>query len=121
MCIYADTLPPTITTSSLMAISVTVSWTLPPFSFTPVGYTVTLTRVTGSGQILCTGVEDSRPTVTTMPTVTSMEFTSLHEFSTYRVTVTASFSALGLSPTTSASIVFTTLSACMLHLYMTII
>ena len=38
-------LQPTIITPSLMATSVTVSWTQPPFSFTPVGYTVTLARV----------------------------------------------------------------------------
>ncbi len=103
-------LPPNVATPSLTATSVTVSWTQPPLSLTPVDYTVELMRVTGSG--LCTSVEDSRPQVTIMPTVTSMEFTSLQEFSTYRVTVTARFSGFGLSLTAPSSMQFTTLSGC---------
>ncbi len=99
-------LQPNVATSSLTATSVTVSWTPPPFSFTPVDYTVTLTRVTGRG--LCTLYEDSRPPV--IATVTSMEFTGLQEFSIYRVTVTARFSEFGLSPTAPSTIEFTTLS-----------
>ena len=101
----------TIPSESVTATSATVSWTQPPFSFTPVGYTVTLTRVTGSSQVLCTSVMDSRPPVTTMPTVTSMEFTGLLEYSVYRVTVTARFSAFGLSLASPTSREFITLSA----------
>ncbi len=111
-------LAPNVATSSLTATSVTVSWTQPPFSFTPVDYTVTLTRVTGSRQVLCSTVEDSRPPVTITPPVTSMELTRLHRFSGYQVRVTARFSnVFSLSPTSSSSMEFATLSACMCNSY----
>ena len=100
-----------ITTSSLTTVSATVSWTQGSFSFTPVSYNVTLTRVTGSSQVLCTKVMDSRPSVTTMPTISSMEFIGLHEFSVYRIKVTARFSAFDLSPASPATMEFTTLSS----------
>ncbi len=109
---YFDTLgllAPSITTSSLTARSVTVSWTQPPFSFNPVSYTVTLTRVTGSDQVLCPGVKDSRAPITTA--ATSWTFTLLEEFSTYHVEVIARFMEFSLSVTVPAEITFTTLSA----------
>ena len=90
------TLPPTTTTMLVTATSVTVLWTQPPFSFTPVEYTVSLKRVTGHNQSLCTNVNDSRPVVTTMPNVTAKEFVNLHEYSIYEVTVTANFHEFGL-------------------------
>ncbi len=101
--------PPSITISSLTATSVTVSWTQPPFSFTPVSYTVTLRRHTGSDQVLCTGVEDSRAPITTA--ATSWTFSLLEEFSTYCVEVIARFMEFSLSVTVPATITFTTLSA----------
>ena len=72
-----------ITTSSLTATSVTISWSPQPaqFRLPVVEYTVSLTRVTGSGQALFPQVVDSRLTVTT--TDTSMSFTDLEEFSTH--------------------------------------
>ena len=84
-----------VNTSSLTATSVTISWSPQPaqFRLPVVEYTVSLTRVTGSGQALCTGVSDSRPAVTT--TDTSMSFTDLEEFSTYTVTVTTTFNVFG--------------------------
>ncbi len=100
-------MPPNVATPSLTATSVTVSWTQPPFSFTPVDYTVTLTRVTGSG--LCSTVEDNRPPVTITLPVTSMAFTDLQEFSVYTVTVTTRFSEFG--STASSNMDFTTPSA----------
>ena len=86
-----------------------MSWTQPPFSLSPLAYTVSLTRVTGSGngQVLCTGDVDSRPVVTTAATL--IDFISLEEFSTYRITVTARFSAFGLSPEVPSSLNFITL------------
>ena len=98
-----------MTTSSVTATSVAISWTQPPFSFIPVGYTVTLARVTGNEQVLCSTVADSRPTMDS--NVTAMEFTDLHEFSTYTVMVTPRFSEFGDSITASSSARFTTLSA----------
>ena len=77
-------------------------------------YTVSLTRVTGSGQVLCALVMDSRPPVTTMATVTSMEFTGLQEFSNYTVTVTARLSAFGPITSQTTNMVFTTLSTGMI-------
>ena len=99
---------PTLT-SSVTTTSVTVSWTQPPFSFTPVGYTVTLTRVTGSGQVLCDEIVDSRSPVNT--TATSMEFTGLQEFSVYIITVTATYSEFNLIASMPANIRFITLRA----------
>ena len=95
---YVGFLPPVVTPSPT-ATSVTITWTQPEFSFPVVDYTVSLTRVTGSGQVLCPSVMDSRPSVTTMATVTSMEFTGLQEFSVYTVTVTARLTTtFGLMP-----------------------
>ena len=102
---------PVVSISSLTTTSVSITWTQPEFSLPVMNYTVSLTRVTGSGQVLCPSVMDNRPPVTTMATVTSMEFTGLQEFSTYTVTVTARFSAFGLITQTPTSMDFTTLSA----------
>ena len=113
MCLaYTGSLAPdaVISTPSLTTTSVIVTWTQPEFSLPVLNYTASLTRVTGSGQVLCPSVMDSRPPVTTMATVTSMGFTGLQEFSTYTVTVTARFSAFGLITQTPTSIDFTTLS-----------
>ena len=102
---------PVISTPSPTATSVSITWTQPEFSLPVLDYTVSLTRVTGSGQVLCPSVMDSRHPVTTMANITIMEFTDLQEFSTYTVTVTARFSAFGLTLQTSTSMDFTTLSA----------
>ena len=95
-------------TSSLTATSVTISWRPQPaqFRLPVVEYTVSLTRVTGSGQALCTGDMDSRPVVAT--TDTSMPFNSLEEFSTYTVTVTTTF---GSNIDAASHMMFTTESA----------
>ncbi len=104
-------LPPSITTSSLTSTSITISWSQSPFSFNPVSYTVTLIRVTGpgSGQVLCTEVEDNIAPEDT--TSLSMDFTLLEEFSTYRAEVTARFMEFGLSIMVPAASSFITLSA----------
>ena len=100
-----------VTTSSLTATSVTISWSPQPahFHLPVVEYTVSLTRVTGSGQVLCTQVMDSRPAVTTTDTSTS--FNSLEEFSNYTVTVTTTFNVFGSNMTKVAEMMFTTPSA----------
>ena len=102
-------MPSTITTSSLTATSVTVSWTQPPFSFTPVGYSITVTRVTESDRVLCTTID--RKSITAISN--SATFADLHEFSLYIVVVTARFREFGLIShiTPSASKEFITLSA----------
>ena len=104
--------PAIVTTSSLTATSVTISWSPQPaqFHLPVVEYTVSLTRVTGSGQVLCTQVIDSRPAITT--TDTSMSFTDLEEFSNYTVTVTTTFNVFGSNMTEVADdMMFTTPSA----------
>ena len=101
-----------ITTSSLTATLVTISWSPQPaqLCLPVVEYTVSLTRVTGSGQALCPGVMDSRrPAVTT--TSTSMSFTGLEEFSTYTVTVNTTFNVFGSSMDVASDMMFTTPSA----------
>ena len=98
-----------VTILSLTATSVTISWSLPAFSLPVVEYTVSLTRVTGGGQALCTANMDSRPAVTT--TDTSMSFTGLEEFSTYTVTVTTTFNVFGSNMDVASDMMFTTPSA----------
>ena len=100
-----------ITTSSLTATSVTISWSPQPaqFRLPVVEYTVSLTRVTGRGQAFCPQVMDSRSAVTT--TDTSMSFTGLEEFSTYTITVTTTFNVFGSNMTEVAEMMFTTSSA----------
>ena len=101
-----------ITISSLNATSITISWSPQPaqFRFPVVEYTVSLTRVTGSGQALCPGVMGSRrPAVTT--TETSMSFTGLEEFNTYTVTVTTTFNVFGSNMDVTSDMIFATPSA----------
>ena len=101
-----------ITTSSLTATSITISWSPQPaqFRLPVVEYTVSLTRVTGSGQALCPGVMDSRRSAVAT-TATSMSFTGLEEFSTYTVTVTTTFNVLGSDMDVASDMMFTTSSA----------
>ena len=101
-----------ITISSLTATSVTISWSPQPaqLRLPVIEYTVSLTRVTGSGQALCPGVMDSRrPAATT--TATSMSFTGLEESSTYTVTVTTTFNVSGSNMDVASDMMFTTPSA----------
>ena len=101
-----------VTTSSMTATSVTISWSPQPaqFRLPVVEYTVSLTRVTGRGQVLCTEVMDNRSAVTT--TDTSMSFTGLEEFSTYTVTVTTTFNVFGSTIDVASNMtMFTTSSA----------
>ena len=100
---------PRIIASTPTATSVTISWTQPEFSLPVTEYTVSLTRVTGSGQALCPSVVDNRPAVTT--TGNSMAFTDLEEASSYTVTVTAVYDAFGVRAMESRSEGFNTLSA----------
>ena len=114
-CIYninvAGLLVPVISIMSLTSTSVIITWTQPEFSLPVISYTVSLSRVTGSGQALCTGYMDTRPSVTTMASVTSMNFMDLQEFSIYSVTVTARFSASFSNSPKTVSMEFTTPSA----------
>ena len=91
------------------ARSVIVSWTLPEFSLQVLEYRVVATRVAGSGLALCTPTMDTTSNATT--TGNSMAFTGLEEFSTYTVTITATFNAFGATPMAASSTEFTTLSA----------
>ena len=95
---YVGNLAPVISTPSPTATSVTITWTQPEFSLPVVGYTVTVTRVTGSGQVLCPSFVEEDQSTTTSPSVTTTTFTGLQEFSSYTVRVIANFSpAFGLS------------------------
>ena len=100
-----------ITTSSLTATSVTISWSPQPaqFHLPVVEYTVSLTRVTGSGQALCPQVVGNRLTVTTSDN--SMSFINLEEFSVYTVTVTTTFSVFGSNITEVSEMMLATSSA----------
>ena len=102
---YADALAPIVTISSLSATSVAISWTQSELSPPVVEYTISLTRVTGSGQSVCSSLEDNRTAVTTNEQ--SMGFTRLEESSIYTVVVTAMFDAFG---DRSTDMEFTTLS-----------
>ena len=97
-----------ITFSSLTATSVTLSWTQPPFSLPMDEYNrIELRRVTGARQ-LCTIVEDNTSKMTTgIPTV---EFTNLHGFSIYSITITVTLPS-GFNATLTPTVEFTTKTA----------
>ena len=82
-----------ITTSLLTATSVNISWRLPEFFLPAVEYSISLTQVNGSGQVLCNLVMDNGSAVTTNDT--SMSFTDLEALSTYTVTVNTTFNVSG--------------------------
>ena len=110
-------MPPDISTPSPSptATSVTISWTQPEFSLPVVGYTVTVTRLNGLAEtVRCASYTDSRLPVTTISTVMSARFTDLQEFSNYRATVTAMFSATFEVTPASSNLEFMTLSAGMI-------
>ena len=102
-----------MTLSHISATSVSLSWSQPEFSLPVFEYTVSLTRVTGSGQTLCPLVQDDRQEVIT--TENSTSFTDLEEFSTYRATVTAVFDAFNSTAFSSIYEDFATLSAGMIN------
>ena len=106
-------MPPVISTPSPIATSVTITWTQPEFSLPVVGYTVTVTRVTGSGQVLCPSFVEEDQSTTTSPSVTTPTFTGLQEFSSYTVRVTANFgNVFGLfTPMAEENMTFLTLSS----------
>ena len=113
-----DRLPLIISAPSPTAKSVTITWTQPEFSLPVVGYTVTVTRLltvtrlNGVAEtVLCASYTDSRQPVTTTSTVMSVQFTDLQEFSSYRATVTAIFSASFEVTPASSNLDFLTLSA----------
>ena len=102
---YTDFPAPTITSSSITATSVTITWSQPEGSLAADDYTISLQRLTGNNRQLCPTITDSRQmTITT----TSMSFANLQEFSIYTVTVTAR--AFG-TPRTSTPHEFITTSA----------
>ena len=113
-CVYTTgTLPPVISTPSPTATSVTISWDQPEFSLPVVGYTVTVTQVTESAQVLCPSFVEEDQSTTTSPSVTTTTFTGLQEFSSYTLRVTANFGKVfGLSAVrTEGSMTFSTLSS----------
>ena len=110
--ICTGNLPPVISTLLPTSTSVSITWTQPEFSLPVVGYTVTVTRVTGSGQVLCPSFVEEDQSTTTSPSVTTTTFNGLQEFSSYTLRVTANFSpAFGTNsiPTAERSMTFTTI------------
>lgn len=91
--------------SSLTATAVTQ----PELSLPAIEYTVSLRRAAQGRQGLCTSFEDSRSAVPTNGQ--SLEFTDLEEFSTYSVTVMASFDVFGAPANRLVKTDFTTLGA----------
>ena len=110
--LYIGILLPVISTPSLTATSVTITWTQPEFSLPVVGNTVTVTRLNGLEEtVRCAQYDDNRLLVTNISAVMSKEFTDLQEFSSYRATVTAIFNATFGVTYTNGSLEFSTLSA----------
>ena len=112
-CTILGNLNPDTIAPSPTATSVIITWTQPEFSLPVAGYTVTVTRVTGSGQVLCPSFVEEDQSTTTSPSVTTTTFTGLQEFSSYTVRVTANFSpAFGLSSLiATGNMMFITLSS----------
>ena len=111
------TLPPVISPlPSTNATSVTITWTQPDsesdLSIPVQMYMVTVTRLNGLAETArCASYTESRQPVATTSTVMSVQFTDLQEFSSYRATVTAMFSATFEVTPARSNLEFTTLSA----------
>ena len=106
---FTGNLPPLI---SIPSPTATITWTQPELSLPVVGYTVTVTRLNGLAEtVRCNSYTESRLPVTTTSTVMSVQFTDLQEFSSYRATVTAMFSATFEVTPASSNLEFTTHSA----------
>ena len=89
---------PTLATPTVTATTITLSWTLQQYSLDVTEYRISATRLTGSDDnaMLCSDT-DTRPVITVAGTADSLSvmFDSLHEFSTYRVTLTTQYDAIG--------------------------
>ncbi len=98
-------MPPEVTILMLTATSVTIFWTQPGLSLLVAEYTISLERVTGSG--LCDSIVDNRSIKNISSDNTTVEISHLQEFSTYRVTVTATFTLFTNSMNSSSNNFFT--------------
>ena len=99
-----------ITSSSLTSTSVTISWTQPQSIHSMDAYRIDLRRVTGARQ-LCQEVEDYKSKMTTGGASTlSLDFSNLHEFSIYSVTITVILPS-GFTATLTPTVEFTTKAA----------
>ena len=108
----SDHLQPLISLPIPTATLSTISWTQTAFSLPVVGYIVTVTRLNGLAEtVRCASYTESSQPVNTTSTVMSVQFTDLQEFSSYRATVTAMFSATFEVTPASSNLEFTTLSA----------
>ncbi len=67
--------------------TVYIFWTEQNDSYPALEYNVYLTRIIGESQLLCDSIVDDRSVIST--TDISMEYSGLHEFSNYTVSVTA--------------------------------
>ena len=102
---------PVVSTLSPTATSVTINWTQPEFSLPVVGYTVKVTRVFEFGQVHCPSFENEQST-TTSPNVTTATVSDLQEFSSYLVTVLATFRVFRvITPMATGMGMFTSLSS----------
>ena len=104
-------LPDVITTFLWTATSLSVTWTQPNFSFTVDDYVLSLARATGNEQRLCNSFMDTR-SVTTAPNDTTRMFTGLQEFSSYTLSLVATFEVYDQSRAVPMSSAFNTFSAC---------
>ena len=86
---YIDAAPLTVTTSSLSARSVFLSFSQHEFSLPIVQHSVTLTRVTGSSQMLCPTTTHKIPVVIIRNN--TLFVTDLEEYSRYSVTIDTTF------------------------------
>lgn len=111
--LHPDAVAPTVTTISLTAKSVVFSFMESEFSLPIIHRSITLTRVTGSGQALCPSFRHQRKLVETASRTASI--TGLEEFSVYAVATNITFERTGTreegTTMLSATSEITTLSA----------
>ncbi len=85
--------------------TVYIFWTVQNDSYPALEYNISLTRIIGESQLLCDSIVDDRSVIFT--TDISMEYSGLHEFSHYTVSV----AAIELNMIVTVSTNFTTLSS----------
>lgn len=111
LCITcAGTQVPSISVQTLTSTSVTISTTAARYSLPVLNYRATVSRRTGSGQLLCETITDEHPEKRS--TQKDVSFDNLEEYSIYTMTVASEFSSLfGGKTTRSATGTFTTLTS----------
>ena len=97
---------PTVSIGQVTATTAVINYSVNDLSLPVSEYSLSVQRVTGSGQVLCPGVRDNQTLTNLHSSSTSRVVTNLEEYSDYTVTVTVQLRGFtsNLFPTASSNI-----------------